>query len=82
MKGKREARREGEKEAGTRRKEKEKERKAKEKSKKAKKQRRATKRAPSPVDTVGLESLFIQLDIEDNGQCSSCGMVFSQEDDN
>ena len=60
---------------------KEKERKAKEKSKKTKKQRRATKHAPSPVDTVRLESLFTQLDVEDNGQCSSCGMVFSQEDD-
>jgi NADH pyrophosphatase NudC (nudix superfamily) len=60
---------------------KEKEWKAKGKSKKAKKQRRATKRAPSPVDTVGLESLFAKLDVEDNGQCSSCAMVFSQEDE-
>ena len=62
---------------------KKKERKAKELKKKAKKQRRArsTKRAPSPAVTLGLESLFTQLDVEDNGLCSSCGMVFSQEDE-
>ena len=47
------------------------ERKAKEKLKKAKKQRGATKCAPSPVETVRLESLFAQLDVEDNGHCSS-----------
>jgi len=34
-----------------------------------------------PSYTVRLESLFAQLDVEDNGQCSSCGMVFSREDD-
>ena len=46
---------------------KEKERKAKEKLlKKAKKPRTATKRALSPVDTVRLESLFVQLDVEGN----------------
>ena len=80
-KGKREARRKGEKEAGTRRKAKRKRKESKRKSKKAKKQRRATKRAPSPADTVGLESLFAKLDVEDNGQCSSCAVVFSQEDE-
>ena len=64
---------------------KEKERKTKEKSKKAKKQRRATKRAPSPADTLGLESLLetllVKLDVEDNGQCSSCAVVISEEED-
>jgi len=61
---------------------KEKERKANEKLlKKVKKPRTATKRALSPVNTVRLESLFVQLDVEGNGQYSSCGMVFSQEDD-
>jgi len=46
---------------------KEKERKAKEKLlKKAKKPRTATKHALSPVDTVRLESLFVQLDVEGN----------------
>ena len=29
----------------------------------------------------GLELLFSQLDVEDDGKCSGCGMVFSQEED-
>lgn len=66
------------------RKAREKEKKAKEKEK-SKKSKRAAKRrpTPSPVDTVGLESLFAQLqvDVEDNGQCVSCGMIFSEEYD-
>ena len=32
-------------------------------------------------DTAGLLSLFSELDVEDDGRCSGCGMVFSQEDD-
>ena len=76
-KGKREARENERKKL-----ERQKERKAKEKLlKKAKKPRTATKRALSPVDTVRLESLFVQVNVEGNGQYSSCGMVFSQEDD-
>ena len=37
---------------------------------------------PSP-DTGGggLELLFSQLDVEDDGKCSGRGMVFSQEED-
>ena len=38
------------------------------------------KRTPSP-DTGGLESLFSQLDVEDDGLCLGCGMAFSQEED-
>ena len=56
------------------------ERKEKKESKKAKKLKRA-ERTPSPTDTARLESLFTQLDVEDDGQCFSCGMAFSQEHD-
>ena len=61
---------------------KEKEKRAKEKRAKKQRKPRSTRRATSPTcTTVGLDSLFSQLDIEDNGQCSSCGMFFSNEQD-
>ena len=50
------------------------------KEKKAKK-RRPKCSSPSPAATLGLESLFDQLDIVDNGQCFNCELVFNEEDE-
>ena len=56
---------------------KEKERKTREKRPEKQKHSKPIRRATSP--TVGLDSLFSQLDTEDEGQCSSCGMCFKDE---
>ena len=60
--------------------ERQKQKEEKVKEKKAKK-RRPKCSSPSPAATLGLESLFDQLDIVDNGQCFNCELVFNEEDE-
>ena len=62
------------------RKKKERQKQKEEKEKKAKKLRSKCS-SPSIAATLGLESLFDQLDIVDNGKCFNCELVFNEEDE-
>lgn len=42
---------------------------------------KAVERSPSPMDIARLETLFSQMEVQDDGQCFSCGMSFREEDD-
>ena len=57
------------------------ERKEKQELKKARKQKTSTVVSPPTNATVGLASMFAELDVEDDGQCACCGEVFCQVDD-
>ena len=59
--------------------EKQKERKSKEKKSRKPKNSKPTSTRHPVSPTLVLDSLFSELDIEDNGQCSNCSMSFKDE---